>query len=86
MRISHFDGADVVVIDVRDPRRHLQSVDHALVEPDRAVVLLRRPDEREASPMLELGFSSPEQVPEYAILSRVTDELHWCGPVRLAWT
>lgn len=86
MEIAHYDGADVVVVDVRDRRVHLDSVSEVLVEPGRAVVLLRASVDACRAPLQKLGFVCLDDIPHYEIRSRSTDTLHWCGPVRLAWT
>ena len=88
MHVDHYDGNDVRVMDVRDPRRTLAGVTQVVVSSGRAVVLLASSDAfwREAISMHELGYHSPEQTPAYEVRSRSTDELLWCGPVRLTLT
>jgi tRNA A58 N-methylase Trm61 len=85
---SHYDGNDVRVMDVRDPRRMLSGVTEVVVSSGHAVVLLASSDAfwREGTTMRELGFRSPEEVPAYEVRSRVTDELLFRGPVRLSLT
>lgn len=85
-RIEHFDGGDVVIVDVRDPRRKLSCVSEVICEPGRTVVHLTRAACRsEQDVMRVLGFGSPDETPAYSIRSRSTAEEYWCGPVRLAW-
>lgn len=79
---EHYDGEDVNVVDVRDPRRFLLGVTEVIVSAGHAVVMLGAP--LEGITMSSLGFQSPEEIPAYMIRSRETDQLFWCGPVRLA--
>jgi len=85
---DHYDGGDIRVINARDPRRMLSGVAEVVVSPGQAVVMLASSDAfwREGTTMRELGFRSPEEVPAYEVRSRATDELLWCGPVRLSLT
>jgi hypothetical protein len=87
MRVEHFDGGDVVVVDVRDPRRTLSFVKEVIFEPGQAVVMLSRDaNQPDRDLMTALGFASPDDTPAYKISSRATSEEYWCGPVRLAWS
>ena len=73
--ITHWDGADVVMFDVRS--RFMAAIDEVRLAPDRAVVLLRPsciPRE-----LIKVKKSS------YAIHSARDGQLHWEGrAVRLA--
>lgn len=87
MRVEHFDGNDVVVVDVRDPRRTLSFVSEVIFEPGEAVVMLSASARLQAHDLMSiLGFGSPEETPTYSIRSRTTSQEYWCGPVRLAWS
>ncbi len=86
MRVEHFDGGDVVVVDVRDQRRTLSFVREVIFEPGRAVIMLSGEASAAENLMAALGFGSPEETPAYSIRSRTTAQEYWCGPVRLAWT
>lgn len=85
---DHYDGSDIRVMDVRDPRRSLSGVAEVVVSSGQAVVMLSSSDAfwQQGPSMRELGFRSPEEVPAYEVRSRATDELLWCGPVRLSLT
>lgn len=85
MRFEHFDGRDVDVIDLRDPRRHLSGVSEVIVTAGHVVVMLAGSRTRSIT-MSELGFDSPDETPAYTIRSRANDEVHWSGPVRLSLT
>ena len=78
--ITHLDGADVVVIDVRG--RKVPAVGEVRVEADRAVVAVREA----ARPWLRsiLRTSAPDATLACAIFSRDGRE-YWRGPVRLAF-
>lgn len=82
---EHYDGGDVNVVDVRDPRRCLPGVTEVIVTGGHAVVMLGVSSvPLEELTMSSLGYQSPEETPAYMIRSRATDEQYWCGPVRLA--
>lgn len=76
-RITHLDGADVVLLD--ELGRPLPAVDEVRVEPDRAWIALHVEAAREWC--LAVGAN---QVPACAIHSAHDGRLHWRGPVQLA--
>jgi hypothetical protein len=85
MRLKHYDGGDVVVVDVRDPRRELSHVSEVVLEPGNALVMLSGAAAASQSDLMgALGYGSPDETPAYSIRSRATSEVYFCGPVRLA--
>lgn len=70
--ITHWDGADVVVLDARG--RCLAAIDEVRVEPDRAVVALHAA--RISHDLVRIDAQS------CAIHSVRDGRLHWHGPVR----